>query len=114
MKVIILFFTLTVFTHLMTSCAKCNNDNPTARVLNKGTGVADIQITAANGDIVSIADLASGSISSTKNYASGTTTISYTIENTEKVESFVLNTCTSYDISINSDNEMVLFSKEMK
>jgi hypothetical protein len=112
MKTISIFFTLAIFTFLASSCNKCNNDDPTARILNKGTGSAEIQITAANGNIVQISDLSTGSISSSKEYAPGNTTVKYTIGSLEKTEVIALSSCTDYDISINSDNKLVIFSQE--
>ncbi|HLV42692.1 MAG TPA: hypothetical protein VKY37_10460 [Brumimicrobium sp.] len=112
MKNTILIFSILIF--IFTSCAKCKDDDPKARVLNKGTGSVDVQIKSTDGNIVSISDLASGSVSSLKEYSPGATSFKYKIEGVEKTETITLNTCTSYDISINSDNEIVMFSKKIK
>ena len=114
MKKITFLLSLSLFILSVSSCGKCKNEDPTARVLNNGTGSANIQIKDSDGSIVSISDLSKGSISSTKEHAPGSTTVTLTIENVEKTESFILKTCTNNDITINSDNELVMFSKDIK
>jgi len=112
MRTTILLFALSLVTLLATSCKKCNNDDPTARIINNGSGSADVQIKAADGNLVQISDLTSGSISSTKEYVPGTATVKYAIGGEDKTESISLETCTDYDITINSENKLVIFSQE--
>src|SRR5690554_8046106 len=104
MRTTILLATLLFVTFLASSCKKCNNENPTARILNNGISSVDMQITASDGSIVTIFELAKDGIHPSKEYASGSTTIQYTIEGVEQTDVFTLNTCTSYDITINSNN----------
>src|SRR5690554_7450100 len=66
MRTTILLFALSLVTLLATSCKTCNNDDPTARIINNGTGSADVQIKGADGDIVQISDLAKGDRKSTR------------------------------------------------
>ncbi|WP_123776004.1 hypothetical protein [Brumimicrobium aurantiacum] len=98
----------------LTSCSKCNDDDPLARIANNGTSTANLQITASNGDVVSITELEKGTISSEKVYSVGTTILNGTIENEQISDTFELSTCTAYDITINSDNEIVLFSQTVE
>lgn len=109
MKSIAVFISI-FFLMILTSCNKCNNENPTARVLNNGTSAVSLQLTDANGDIVSITDLGVGLVSSMKSYAPGTTALNGTIDGIQLSESIEMSECTSYDISINSQNEVVVFS----
>lgn len=113
MKAVAFVLGLTILMVFANSCQKCNNDDPTARVLNNGTSEANLQITSADGDIISITDLPNGSISSVKSYAPGTTTINGTIEGLPLTGSVSMSECKSYDITINGDNKIVIFAHDI-
>ncbi len=97
---------------IFSSCAKCNNEEPTARVLNNGSTAANVQITASNGDIISITELSSGLISSVKSYSAGNASINASIDGSQLSQSLNMEECVSYDITITSENEIVVFSQE--
>ncbi|SRR5690554_3016921 len=112
MKSVALFFGLMLLMALTNSCKKCNNEDPTARVVNNGTSAASLQLKASDGDIISITELPNGSISSVKSYAPGITIVSCTIDGIQLSESVNMSECISYDITINSENEIVVFSHD--
>lgn len=110
MKSLISVLYISLLLVFFSSCKKCNNENPSARVVNNGTAEASLQITASDGDVVAISDLGKGVISSEKSYASGSTTIVGTIENQQLNETVEMIECTAYDITITSENKIMVFS----
>lgn len=110
MKSFLRILSIALIVVFASSCNKCNNENPTARVLNNGTSSVSLQITASDGDIISITDLGTGFISSVKSYAPGTATLNGSIDGVQLTKSIEMIECTSYDISINNQNEVVVFS----
>lgn len=108
----IAFFLGLVTLMVFTSCAKCNNEAPTARVLNNGTAEANLQIISSDGDIIAITDLPNGSISSVKSYSPGTTTVNCSIEGIQLTETVNMVECFTYDITISGENKIVIFSQE--
>ena len=98
---------------IFSGCNKCNNENPTARVVNNGTSSASLQITASNGDVISITDLGSGLVSSSESYWPGTTVVNCTVDGVQLTETVEMSECTSYDLTINSQNEIVVFSQTL-
>jgi hypothetical protein len=97
---------------IFTSCKKCNNDDPTARVVNNGTSAVSLQITSSVGNVISITGLEKGLISSEKSYSTGVATISGTIEGIQLSESVDMAECYAYDITITSDNKLSVFSQD--
>lgn len=110
MKSIFSIFSIALLMVLISSCTKCNNEDPTARVLNNGSASANLQLTASDGDIVSITELGTGLISSVKSYSPGTTTLNGTIDGVQLSETIEMSECVSYDITISSQNKIVVFS----
>jgi hypothetical protein len=111
MKSVVISLSLVALLFLVNSCNKCNNDDPTARVVNNGTSAANLQITSFDGNIVSITDLEKGFISSENSYAPGTATLSGSIEGIQLTETLDMSECTAYDVTITSDNKIVVFSQ---
>ena len=101
------------FLMIFSSCNKCNNENPTARVVNNGTSSANLEITASDGELVSITDLGAGLISSSESYSPGTTTVNCIIDGIQLTEKVEMSECKSYDITINSENVIVVFSTKI-
>lgn len=93
---------------------KCKDENPTIQVINNGDAKANIKITDNEGKTTAIPELNSGSISQKENYASGKTTFHYKIGSIDSTEIINTNTCVDYNVTINSDHEIVLFSKKRK
>lgn len=110
MKIIQLFLGIILLMVFVSSCKKCDTENPTARVVNNGTAKASVQITASDGDVIAIADLGKGLISAEKSYAPGTVSIVGTVESDQLNETVGMKECTSYDITITSENKIVIFS----
>ncbi|PKR79951.1 hypothetical protein CW751_12780 [Brumimicrobium salinarum] len=113
MKYVYYLTTISILLAFNLGCQKCTDENPKARVLNKGTGSVTLTLTSGNGGEVQFSDLASGSVSSSKTYPAGSLTVIYIIEEVEQTEVLNLASCTSYDITINSNNELVIFSQEI-
>lgn len=97
---------------ILTSCNKCSNEDPTAKVVNNGSSAVNLQITSSAGNIISITELSKGSISTVNSYASGLTSIIGTIDGIELIDSIDMTECKSYDITITSNNEISVFSQE--
>ena len=99
---------------LMLSCNKCKEGDPTIQISNNGKGKASIEIKDASGQSHTIPDLSKDAITKKENYPKGNINFSYQIGNTDTMEIIFLNYCTDYNISINSDHELIIFSKKRK
>jgi hypothetical protein len=89
----------------LNSCSGCDNQNPTARVVNNGTDDVSVQIKTSGGNTENINNVAAGMSSSYVSYAAGE--IEYTIvlkDKTEVVEIVSMKFCRTYEISIDENN----------
>lgn len=98
----------------ITSCNKCDGNNPTLRIINNGAGAANIKLTPSSGKVITMNDVKKGTVSDYKEVASGKLNIDYTIGSLDTASTLNLSTCKKYDLTINSDDELVLFSKDIK
>ncbi|PWH85786.1 hypothetical protein [Brumimicrobium oceani] len=111
MKLIIILLSISFLT-IFVSCEKCNNEEPTAKVINNGTASVSLQITSSVGNVISISELGKGLISSEESYSPGVATISGSIDGIQLSESVNMSECTSYDITITSENKISIFSQD--
>lgn len=108
---IILLISVLSFT---TSCNKCKGDAPRVKISNNGTNDAKIIITTPDGKTEIIDELEKGHISDEKTYVEGNLGLTYIIANKEVAETVSIKNCNTYNITINSDDELIIFSKEKK
>lgn len=100
-----------VFTIALNSCSGCDNQNPSARVINNGTDDVSVQIKTSGGNTENINNIAAGKSSDYVSYAPGQ--IEYTIvlkDKTEVVETVSMAFCRTYQISIDQNNTITTTS----
>ncbi|MER2999168.1 hypothetical protein [Pontibacter populi] len=96
----------------MSSCDKCDDENPRARVINQGTLEASVQIKTSNGNTENINNVMPNSTSAASSYAKGTVTFTITLDKTELVETVQMDTCHEYDIVIDVNNNISTVSRD--
>lgn len=99
--------TLIVALQLITSCKKCKNEDPSARIVNNGTEKASVQIKTTGGNTVNINNIEPGTASPYSSYAPGITTFTIVVGNNELVETVKMEECFNYDIIIDSNNNIL-------
>ncbi len=105
--------TLLTFVLVITlnGCSGCDNQNPSARVVNNGTNDVSVQIKTSEGNTENINNVASGTSSDYVSYAAGE--IVYTIvltDKTEVVETVSMSFCRNYEIAIDENNTITTTS----
>lgn len=101
-----------LFMVAMSSCDKCNDENPRARVINQGTVEASVQIKTSNGNTENINNVMPNTSSAARSYAKGLVTFTITLDKTELVETVQMNTCHEYDIVIDANNNINTVSRD--
>lgn len=84
----------------------CENQNPTVKLVNNGTGKADIQIKTSNGNTENINNVEPGTSSERRSFAPGDIEFTISIQGEADPVVFKLTTlfCTDYTVTINEDN----------
>ncbi|MCX2738338.1 hypothetical protein [Pontibacter anaerobius] len=116
MKAFRLLLTMAVAVVLMvgmSSCNKCDNENPRARVINHGSLVASVQIKTSNGNTENINNVMPNTSSDTRSYAKGLVTFTITLDKTELVETVQMDSCYEYDIVIDANNSISTVSRDL-
>ena len=90
----------------LSSCKKCKNEQPGARIINNGTQNASVQIQTSNGNTVNINNVDPGTSSSYSNYAAGQVKFTLKINGVDYEETVLLSNCFYYDIAIDSNNNI--------
>jgi hypothetical protein len=90
----------------LSSCKKCKNEQPGARIINNGTQNASVQIQTSNGNTVNINNVDPGTSSSYSNYAAGQVKFTLKINGVDYEETVQLSNCFYYDIAIDSNNNI--------
>ena len=101
-----------IFLFILILCAgcsdKCDGENPTVKLVNQGTGKADIQIKTSGGNTENINNVEIGASSETRSFAPGD--IEFTIAIQGVVDPIVYNLkvfyCVDYVVTINGDNSV--------
>jgi hypothetical protein len=88
------------------SCKKCKNEDPRARVTNNGTAVASVQIKTSNGNTENINNVAAGTSSEYKSYAPGEVTFTITVDRVNYVKAVPMASCFEYNIAIDANNNI--------
>ena len=88
------------------SCKKCKNEDPRARVTNNGTAVASVQIKTSNGNTENINNVAAGTSSEYKTYAPGEVTFTITVDKVNYERTVPMASCFEYNIAIDTNNNI--------
>ena len=87
------------------SCKKCKNEDPRARIVNNGTEKISVQIQTSGGNTVNINNILTGEISDYASYAAGQIDFTISIGNLgDEFLSVVMEECWEYDIVVGTDN----------
>lgn len=97
----------------LSSCDKCDNANPVAKVVNQGTVEASVQIKTSNGNTENINNVMPNSTSAARSYAKGLVTFTIMVDKTELVETVQMDTCHEYDIVIDANNNISTVSRDL-
>ena len=87
-----------------TSCKKCKDEDPRARIANNGTQVASVQVKTSGGNTVNVNNVASGTTSDYASYAAGQTTFTLKVNNVDYVKTFDASKCHEYTVAIDRNN----------
>ena len=84
----------------------CENQNPTVKLINNGTGKADIQIKTSNGNTENINNIEPGTSSEKRSFAPGKIEFTISIQGVQDPIEYELSTsyCHDYTVTINEDN----------
>ena len=97
-----------VLTLSATSCKKCKDEDPRARIANNGTQVASVQVKTSGGNTVNINNVASGATSDYANYAAGQTTFTLKVNNIDYAKTFDASKCHEYTVTIDRNNVITI------
>ncbi|GAA4295884.1 hypothetical protein [Nibribacter koreensis] len=97
----------------LSACDKCEGENPSARIINRGTKEASVQIKTSNGNTENLNNVAAGTTSAARQYAAGTVTFTITVDKAEVVKTVQMDECHEYDIIIAPDNTVTTDSRDL-
>ena len=98
----LLFLSLVALT--ATSCKKCQDEDPRARIANNGSQVASVQVKTSGGNTVNVNNVAAGVTSDYANYAAGQTTVTLKVNNIDYSKTFDASQCHEYTVAIDRNN----------
>ncbi len=108
MKNLYIVLILTIFTIAATSCSKCKNEDPRARIINNGTDETSVQIKTSGGNTENINNIEVGTTSDYRSYAAGDVEFTVSVGNNSPiVETVVMEECFEYDIIIGANNTVL-------
>lgn len=91
---------------VMSSCNKCKNEDPSARIINNGSAKASVQIKTSGGSTTNINNVEPGTSSSYASYAAGSVTFTITVSNEDYIDTVQMADCYNYDIAIDANNNI--------
>ena len=103
-KIFILLLAVAVTAFSFSSCKKCKNEDPRARIINNGTNKASVQIKTSDGNTVNINNVDPGTSSEYASYAPGTVTFTITVNGNNYEKTVDMLECYEYDIAIDENN----------
>ncbi|MBK8943658.1 MAG: hypothetical protein IPM32_00165 [Ignavibacteriae bacterium] len=113
MKRVIYLFVIT-FGLMLLGCSNCDGENPTIKLVNNGTGKADIQIKTSGGNTENINNILVGSASSKRSFDEGNIEFTINIQGVNEpiVYNLKVSSCRDYVVRINVDNSVEGSSSE--
>lgn len=107
MKNLYLLLMLFVVSVSLSSCDKCDGEQPRARIINNGTKEASVQIKTTGGNTENLNNVPAGTTSDFRNYAAGATTFTITVDKALREETVQMSECYEYDITVDSNNNII-------
>lgn len=109
-KSILIVLLAGLFMLSISSCKKCKNQAPTARIINNGTEKVSVQIKTSGGNTVNINNVQPNTSSKYESYAPGYVTFTIAVDNNGNfVEKVNMVECYDYDIAIDKNNNISTF-----
>ncbi|MBC5994007.1 hypothetical protein [Pontibacter cellulosilyticus] len=112
MKKIPFLAALIALSATLSSCDKCDSENPRARILNNGTGEASVQIKTSGGNTENLNNVPAGASSDYRGYGAGMVTFTVTVDKAELVESVQMSECYEYDITVDANNNITTTARD--
>ncbi|MFC6998945.1 hypothetical protein [Rufibacter roseus] len=107
MKSTLLFpLLLLLATISITSCDKCDGENPKARIINNGTKEASVQIKTSGGNTENLNNVPVGQTSEYRSYNPGHIVFTVTVDKVDYVEEVHMDECHDYSIAIDRNNNI--------
>lgn len=108
MKNLYILLSVILFTVAITSCSKCRNEDPRARIINNGTDKTSVQIKTSGGNTENINNIEVGTTSDYRSYAPGDVMFTVSVGNNSPfVQTVVMDECFEYDIVIGPNNTIL-------
>ncbi|WP_303312792.1 hypothetical protein [Hymenobacter sp. BT730] len=98
------FFLASLLGLVASSCNKCKDEDPQARITNNGTQTASVQVKTSGGNTININNVAPGTSSDFASYAPGQTTFTLKVNNVDYVSTTDVSQCHEYTIAIDRSN----------
>lgn len=98
---------LFVSTVILSSCDKCDGENPRARIINNGTKEASVQIKTTGGNTENLNNVPVGTSSDYRSYSPGSITFTITVDKAVREETVQMSECYEYDINIDANNNIL-------
>ena len=95
-----------------TSCKKCNDEDPQARITNNGTQTASVQVKTSGGNTLNINNVVSGTTSDYANYAAGQTTFTLKVNNVDYTKTVEVSKCHEYTVAIDRNNVVTVIDTD--
>ncbi|MCC2545372.1 hypothetical protein LJY25_02865 [Hymenobacter sp. BT175] len=95
-------------TVVVSSCSKCIDENPRARIINNGTQKASVQVKTSDGNTININNVEPNTSSDYASYAGGQVTFTATVGTNTAVKTTQIGTCYDYDIAIDRTNTITV------
>lgn len=105
-KLVLSITLIALFTISVSSCKKCKNEDPRARIVNNGTKDASVQIKTSGGNTENINNVPAGTTSEYRSYAPGTVTFTISVDQKDFEKTVQMEECFEYDIAIDANNNV--------
>ncbi|MCT4698815.1 MULTISPECIES: hypothetical protein [Tenacibaculum] len=100
-----------IFAITLNSCSGCDNQNPSAKVVNNGTEDVSVQIKTSGGNTENINKIEPGMSSNSVSYASGEVEFTIVLKSgAEVVKTVTMEFCRTYKITIDENNTITTTS----
>ena len=108
MKKTISILLLIVFVFFIGCSDSCDGENPSVKLVNHGTGKADIQIKTSGGNTENINNIEIGASSASRSFAPGDIEFTIAIQGVDDPIVYNLKVfhCLDYTVTINGDNSV--------
>lgn len=99
----------------MAACNNCKTEDPRARIVNNGSAKASVQIWATGGNTENINNIEVGQTSDWRTFAPGQTNFTVSIQGqNDTVVAANMLTCMQYDIRIDHNNSVTVWSEDLQ